>query len=352
MLLTPGPVKLTEGIRNAQSRDMISHRGKEFQDLYSDIAGRFKKYVNAEDAFIMTGSGSLGIESIVLNSVKPDEKMLVIQNGDFGRRLAVTARIYTNVQEEVIPLGKGISLENAKALIDNSGAQVFGMVYNETSVGVTNHAKEIFNYAKSKGMFTVMDAVSAWSAMELDMKAFGVDFMATGSQKAIAAPPGLSMVGLSQAAYERYNSKDNKSYYMDFKAWRKFALKSQTPWTPAVSVMYGLQAAFDRLDRDGGIEGNIKRHASMAQYSREWVVKNGYEIFAQPGHYSNTITSFLHPKADEVKSNLKAKYNVEIAGGFGELKGRLLRVCHIGNVSVDELDLAFSAWEKVLAQIK
>ncbi len=352
MLLTPGPVKLTESIRNAQSRDMISHRGKEFQDLYGDLAGRFKKYVNSEDAFIMTGSGSLGIESIILNAVKPDEKLLVIQNGDFGRRLAVTGRVYTNVQEEVIPLGKGISLEAAKALIDNSGAQAFAMVYNETSVGVTNHAKDIFNYAKSKGMFTIMDAVSAWSAMELDLKAFGVDFMATGSQKAIGAPPGLSMVALSQDAYERYNSKDNKSYYMDFKAWRKFSLKSQTPWRPAVSVMYGLQAAFDRLDRDGGVEANIKRHASMAQYSREWVVKMGYEVFAQPGHYSNTITSFIHPRADEVKSTLKAKYGVEIAGGFAELKGKLLRVCHIGNVSIDELDLAFAAWEKILAQMK
>ncbi|HQT45197.1 MAG TPA: aminotransferase class V-fold PLP-dependent enzyme, partial [Candidatus Micrarchaeota archaeon] len=323
-----------------------------FQVLYSDLVTRFKKYTNAEDSYIISGSGSLGIEGIVLNAAKPDEKMLVIQNGDFGRRLAATGKIYANVQEEIIPLGKGISLENAKAAIDNSNAQVFAMVYNETSVGVTNHAKDIFNYAKSKGMFTVMDAVSAWSAMELDMKAYGVDFMATGSQKAIGAPPGLSMVSVSKDGYERFSSKDNRSYYLDFKSWRKFGLKSQTPWTPAVSVMYGLQAAFDRLDKDGGVEGNIKRHASMAQYSREWVVRMGYEVFAQPGHYSNTITSFLHPKADEVKSNLKAKYNVEIAGGFGDLKGKLLRVCHIGNVSQDEIDLAFSAWEKVLVQMK
>ncbi|MBM3229515.1 alanine--glyoxylate aminotransferase family protein [Candidatus Parvarchaeota archaeon] len=352
MLLTPGPVKLTDQIRTAQAKEMISHRGKDFEALYSDLVGRFKKYAGATDAFIMTGSGSLGIEAIILNCVKKEEKMLIIQNGDFGRRFADVARIYTNVMEDKVELGKGIGVEHAKRLIDESNAQVFGMVYNETSVGVANQAKEIFNYAKSKGMYTVMDAVSAWAGMELDMNSFGVDFMATGSQKAIGCSPGISMVGISKAGYERYESKNNPSYYSDFKTWRKFGLKNQTPWTPAVSPMFSLQAGFDRLDKDGGLEANIKRHSFAAQYSREWIVRSGFQVFAQPGFYSNTISSFLHPRADEVKSTLKAKYGIEIAGGFGELKGKLLRICHIGNFTIDELDLTFAALDSLFAKIK
>lgn len=348
MLLTPGPVKLTDEIRNAQSREMINHRGKEFEEIFGDVVGRLKALLDADEVYILTGSGTLGVESILANACKKDETILCLNNGEFGKRFADIARIYAHVQEEKLEHGKGWNLERAKGLIDGSNARVLGMVHNDTGTGVTNHLREICNYAKKKGMITVVDGISGWPAMEMKMREFGVDFIALGSQKAIGAPPGLVMVGVSKEGVERFSNNSVPNYYCDFKKYKKFSdERRQTPFTPAVSLIYALQEALNEVKKNG-LEGTIKRHEEGAKYTRDSLVELGFELFAEKGFYSNAVTAFNCSRADEIKKALNERYDIEIAGGMGELKGKILRIAHLGNFTTKDLDYCFSALREII----
>ncbi|VVB66744.1 2-aminoethylphosphonate--pyruvate transaminase [Candidatus Gugararchaeum adminiculabundum] len=354
VLLTPGPVYLSDEIRVAQANEMISHRCKEFDELHMWIINNLKKNFNAEEAYVITGSGSLGVETIICNAVNKQETMLCLTNGDFGDRFAKVAGIYAGkVITETLPWNQGWNLERAKPKIDAAhaaGAKVFGMVYNETSTGVTNKAGEICKYAKSKGMLTVIDAVSAWAGIELDMKAMAIDFTTTGSQKAIAAPPGLAMIGVSADGVKKYSSQIPPTYYNNMNTMKKFMEKKQTPYTPAVSLFFGLKAALERMERDGGYSANVKRHAEAAQYAREQAQKLGLKLFAEDGFRSNTVLAIETDKYDLIFKTLRDKYNIHIGGGQGQLKGKVIRPCHIGNFKKQDLDLLFAALREILQQ--
>ncbi|HIH23327.1 TPA: alanine--glyoxylate aminotransferase family protein, partial [Candidatus Micrarchaeota archaeon] len=160
ILLAPGPVPVLEDIRMAQAKEMITHRTKEFTALYSDLCGRLKGYFGADEAYVITGSGALGLEALFANLTLKNETAICFPNGEFGEKLAETAKIYTNAIVKPHAAGKegsGWNLERVNEAIDRSDAQVLAMVYNETSFGVQNHVKEICNYAKSRGMLTIID---------------------------------------------------------------------------------------------------------------------------------------------------------------------------------------------------
>ncbi len=354
MLFTPGPVKLTDEIRMAQSHEMISHREERWNVLHMDLVERFKKYTNAHEVYLVTGSGTLGIEMNILNGLKRSDKMITLANGEFGKRFADIARVYCdNVEEHKLEVGKGWNLEKAKPIIDQAAAKgvtVFGMVYNETSNGTRNHIGEICLYAKKKGMRTIIDGVSAWPATELDLKAMGIDFFSTGSQKAIAAPPGLAMIAVSEegAKFNESRTDPIPSYYMNMKKYRKFIVeKRQTPYTPAVSLYFGLKAAFDLLDKDGGPKGSEARHKKAAEFTRKWAADNGMKVVAEPGFESNTITALWTDNARQIKKDMRAKFDIEIAMGMGETKEKMIRICHIGNFIQADLEKVLSAVSKL-----
>jgi len=352
MLFTPGPVKLTEEIRIAQSQEMISHRESRWSELHMGLVERFKKYTNAHEAYLVTGSGTLGIEMNILNCVRRDDLMLCLSNGEFGKRFAEIARVYcNNVDEHKNEVGKGWDIDRAKGIIDESaakGATVLGMVYNETSNGTRNHIKDICLYAKKKGMRTIIDGVSAWPATELDMKAMGVDFFSTGSQKAVAAPPGIALIAVSEegAKFNEGRTDPIPSYYMNMKKYRKFIIeKKQTPYTPAVSLYFSLKAAFDHLDKEGGPKGCEARHKKASEFTHKWAENNGMKVVAEQGFRSYTITALWTDKAKEIKKQMREKFDIEMATGMGETKEKTIRICHIGNFTQAEL-------EKVLGHVR
>lgn len=350
MLLTPGPVAVPQEIRDAEAKEMIYHRGSEMKELMKDVAGKLKADFNADNFYVVSGSGTAGIEMCIANCIKPGEKTLILSNGTFGDKLASCAQIYANVQKVSQPLGKGWSLERAKEAIDNSDACVLGMVYNETSTGVLNDAKGICNYAKKKGMLTIVDAVSAWGAAPLNCHEFGIDAVATGSQKAIGCPPGLSFVAMSGEAVAKAESHPPRTFYFDVRKYKKEMETFQTPTTPAVSLLYAVQAGIGIIERKGGFDAHRKRHEEGAAHSREFVKSIGKEIFAESGFYSPTITGFILENADEARKTLKEKYGLVTARDFGELKGRFFRVCHIGHFTKEELDIAFGYIREVLGK--
>lgn len=350
-MLTPGPVALADPIRLAQSGEMIYHRGPEIKVLIEGIVSAMKKDFNADHVFLVTGSGTAGLEMGWACLTKPTDKALVLTNGTFGDKLASCAKIYCpNTQVEKMPLGKGWNLERAKAAIDGSGAQIFGMVYNETSTGVLNDALEICKYAKSRGMVTILDAVSAWASAPLDIKAFGVDFTATGSQKAIGAAPGMAVVACTDEALKRAEGIPARTFYLDIKKFKKEMDTFQTPTTPAVSVLYSMKAAIGYINERGGFDAHRAMHAKAAEKSRAFVESIGFDVYAEPGFYSPSITGFIMEDADGFRKRLREKYNLVTARDFGELKGKFFRICHLGNFDGAHLDYAFDAIRKELGK--
>lgn len=350
ILLSPGPVYVPKEILDAQTQEMITHRSPEFTELYTNLIERLKKYVKAYESYILTGSGTIGLEALILNIVEPKEEMLCLTNGVFGDKLGKTAKIYTNAEICSLDAGMGWDLEKTKKLIDVSEAQVLGMVCNETGYGIKNQAKEIVKYAKKKGMFTILDCISSWPGTPLDMKEFGLDGFVAGSQKGPGCPPGLALVGVSEEAVERINSRDNiPSWYCDLRSYKqRFEKSGQTPFTPAISLMRALRKSFDMLDENGGIKGAVKRHEEMASYVRKRVKELGFELIPEKGFESNTVTAFKGGNnAKEIRKRLKEEFGIVIVGCKGEYAENGLRIAHMGWVTKEMLDKCFDALKRI-----
>lgn len=352
ILLAPGPVPLLDEIAKAQTKEMITHRSKEFAALYGDIVPRLKRYLNAEEAYVITGSGALGLETLILNLCEPHDKVLCLPNGDFGEKQAQTVEVYADAIVHRVEDGKGWDLERAREHIDSSGAKVLAMVYNETSMGVKNHIKEICRYAKSKGMLTIIDGISAWPGTEMDMKDFHVDGFVAGSQKCLGAPPGMAILGLSSEAVERYSKREKiPSYYCDLRRHKKrYEKDQQTPNTPAITLFWALQKALDIIDEKGGVPAAVKRHADAAAHVRKRLMDMGFPLIAEAGFESNTVTGFIcdsGEQAKSMKSKLGSEYGIKIVGSRGKFKENGLRIAHMGNFRMEDLDACLDAIEKI-----
>ncbi|MBD3210047.1 aminotransferase class V-fold PLP-dependent enzyme [Candidatus Micrarchaeota archaeon] len=353
MLLTPGPVPVLDEILEAQCGEMITHRSRECSELYGDLVERTKAYFNCDEAYVITGSGALGIETLVLNLCDKNSRTICFPNGDFGEKQVLTVKAHSNADVHHIEGGKGWGLDRTKQAIDESDAPVLAMVYNETSYGIKNDIRHICRYAKSKGMLTLIDGVSAWPGTGMDMKAFGVDGFAVGSQKAIGAPPGMALIGLSRDAAERYSSRDDiPGYYCDLRRHKKrYEKDRQTPNTPAITLFWALQKAFDVLDKKGGAEACVRRHAEAAEHTRKRLAGMGFGLIAEKGFESNTVTGFYCEKpgqAKEIRSRLLEDYNIRIVGSRGAFKENGLRIAHMGNFSIEDIDTALDAIEKII----
>lgn len=355
VLLAPGPVPVLENIRATQTKEMITHRSKEFTALYSDLCTRLSGYLGAQEAYVITGSGALGLETLISNLTFKNEKMICFPNGEFGEKLVETAKIYTNADAGSMEGAKGWDLERAKWKIDTSGAQVLGMVYNETGYGLRNHIKEICRYAKSKGMITIIDGISAWPGTEFNMKEFYVDAFVTGSQKGIGAPPGMALLGLSEEAVRRFSKRESvPSYYMDLRRHKKrYEKDQQTPNTPAISLFWALQEAFNVLDSKGGVPAAVKRHSEAAAHVRKRLSRMGFELVAEPGFESNTVTGFVcssPEQAKSIKDRLDKEFGYKIVGCRGVYLNNGLRIAHMGNFEMQWLDGCLDSIEKILKE--
>lgn len=353
ILLAPGPVPILDEISKAQTKEMITHRSEGFTKLYGDIVTRLKTYFGAQEAYVITGSGALGLETLVLNLCEKTDKVLCLPNGEFGDHQATTIKIYADAIVVRSEDGSGWDLNSAKEHIDKSNAKFLAMVYNETSMGVKNNIKEICAYAKSKGMITIIDGISAWPGTEFNMKEFHVDAFVTGSQKGIAAPPGMALIGLSSDAVAIYTKRTNiPSYYCDLRRHKKrYEKDQQTPNTPAISLFWALQKAFDVLDKNGGLIAAVKRHHDASVYVRDRLTKMGFSLIAQKGFESNTVTGFVAKTPEQaklIKSKLSSEYGIKIVGSRGKFESNGLRIAHMGNFEQSNLVIVLDAIEKII----
>ncbi|PIT84168.1 hypothetical protein COU37_04420 [Candidatus Micrarchaeota archaeon CG10_big_fil_rev_8_21_14_0_10_45_29] len=355
LMFTPGPVSVCKKVLKAQEKAMITHRGKEFQELYKRVVGKIIPLIGAKEAHIITGSGTCAIEANVQNALPEGGKALVLSNGAFGDKLAEHCKLYYETIFQRLNGAKGWDLQRAKPHIDEAaskGAKLFAMVHHETSPGILNKIGEICKYAKERGMITLIDGTSAFPAYSLEHVKDCVDFYSWASQKAAGCPPGIAVVSFSSDGICAVEASPKRSNYMNLKGFRKKqAEKFETPNTPAISLICALEAALDLLLQEG--HGKfMKRHGRMAKFARKKIKKMGFEAFVEKGFESNTVITFYTQKNKELNSLLQAKYSVKLGGGHADWKDNSLRFCIMGDLNLKKVKKGLEALEAAKKELQ
>ncbi len=353
-LRIPGPTPCPPEVLAAMGRQMINHRGGEFQKLMLGVTDKLKKlFITRNDVFLLTGSGTGGLEAAVVNSFSPGDKVLGVSIGVFGDRLATIAKTYgADVTVIKTEWGKAADISAIKAALDKDPAIKAVMVtHNETSTGVTNPLGEIAQAIKPYDKLFIVDAISSIGSIALPVDEWGVDVMVTGSQKSWMVPPGMAMVSLSEKAWKANANAKIPRFYWDFaKAKKYFEKGGQTPWTPAVSIVFALDAALDMMIAEG-LDNIIARQIKLGKMTREGVKALGLKLFADEAYASNTVTSVLGTDGLDAKllnKVMREEYDIVLSGGQMELEGKIFRIGHLGWVKEEDIQAVLDALKTAL----
>ncbi len=355
-LRIPGPTPCPEEVLQAQARQMINHRGKEFDAIIHRLTDKLKGlFQTKEDVFILTCSGTGGMEAVVVNTLSPGDKVLAVCNGFFGDRFADIAEQYgAEVKRLQFEWGTPVDPDSVRqTLRANPAVKAVLVTHNETSTGVTNDLASISAVVKEFDKLLLVDAISGLGSIDLPVDKWHCDVVVTASQKGWMAPPGLAMVSVSQKAWQAQAQAKMPRYYFDFaKAKSFFEQKGQTPWTPAVSTFYALDTALELVEREG-LTNVFARHARVAKAAREGIKSLGLSLFPNEAFASNTITAI---KADgfEVKKLLQIlrdEHKVVLAGGQQRLDGKIFRIGHLGWVTEADIEEVLRTLRAVLPQV-
>ncbi len=356
-LRIPGPTPVPPDILEAVAQPMVDHRGRPFAALIQRVTERLKDfYLTNQDVLILSASGTGGMEAAVTNTLSPGDKVLVVSIGAFGDRFATIADTYgAKVTALSYEWGQAADPEDVrKALADDPGLKAVLVTHNETSTGVTNPLEQIAEVVREADRLLLVDAVSSLGAIPLEMDGWGLDVVVTGSQKGWMVPPGLAFVALSERAWKANESARMPRFYFDLAKARDFLQKSQTPWTPAMSVFFGLDLALEKMAAEGS-ESIYTRHANIGRTVREGVKALGLELLAADERYaSNTVTAVRCPEGVEVsalRKMLEDDYNVVVAGGQARLAGKIFRFGHLGLVSEEDIRQALDALTEALPRL-
>ncbi|MCS7002181.1 MAG: alanine--glyoxylate aminotransferase family protein, partial [Dehalococcoidia bacterium] len=298
------------------------------------------------DIISLTAAGTGGLEAAVVNFLSPGDKVLAVSIGVFGERFAKIASTYGAVVTK-LRFADGEAADPAKvdaALEADPSIRTVLITHNETSTGTTNYLPAFAPIFKKHGVLSLVDAVSSLSAIDLKVDELGLDVVVTGSQKGWMVPPGLAFVSVSPRAWERSETATMPRFYFDMREAKKILAKGQTPWTPAVSVFYGLDVALDMMLKEGR-ENIFARHQRCADIAREGVKELGLKILPNECFASNTVTAVWAPEGIDVGQLRKTlrEHGVVVAGGQGALDGKIFRIGHLGWVHEEDMRAAIAA---------
>jgi aspartate aminotransferase-like enzyme len=355
-LRIPGPTSLPPTVREAGARQMINHRGPEFAAMLARITSRVQPFFRtSNEILILTCSGTGGLEAAVVNTLSPGDPVLVVSIGSFGDRLAKIASAYgANVTKLDIEWGRAAEPDDLRrALAGNPGYKAVLLTHNETSTAVENPIAGLAPVIRelAPDALIIVDGVSGLGAVPFDMDGWGLDVVITGSQKSWMVAPGLAMIALSPRAWEASRTATMPRFYFDLAQAREFAAKGQTPWTPALAVLFQLDAAMALIEAEG-YDSIIARHRAVAAATRAGLVALGFRLYADQRYASTTVTAAWIPDGLDWKSFNKAllERNLVLAGGQGKVAGQVLRVGHLGDVSLQDIRDAMDVLEEALVQ--
>jgi aspartate aminotransferase-like enzyme len=354
-LLTPGPTPLPPQVSEAQARPIIHHRTPQFQAVLKEVEEGLKYvFQTTNDVFILTSSGTGAMEAAVVNLLSPQDTAITIQGGKFGERWTEICKSY-GINTEVIDVewGKAVDQkEIEKKLKDNPKIKAVFTTLCETSTGVTFDIEAIGEVVKDSAAVLVVDAISGLGAIDLKTDAWSVDMCISGSQKGLMLPPGLAFVSASKKSWALVLESKCPKYYFDLKEAKKALDKTDTTYTPAISLVMALNESLKMMRQDG-LEQIFGRHKKMADATRSAVKALGLELFA-PSAASDVVTSVKVPAGvdgEKLVKTMRDTYGVTIAGGQSELKGKVFRIAHMGYIEEFDIIVGIVCLEKVLAQM-
>ena len=350
VFLLPGPVKMDPRVLQAMSVPAMNHRGPEFKEVLSEIRAltQYMFGTNGEVA-VLSGSGTAGLEAAVSGLVRKEDRVLNLVNGKFSERFHELCQVFARPTALTFEWGSAVDPRQVAAALDADEFKAVTVCWNETSTGLTNPIAEIAKVVKARDAFLIVDGITAVAGLENRMEAWGIDALVMGSQKCLAAPPGLSAVALSKRAYESLHS--DTSFYTNLKAHVDALAKQDTPFTPAVPLFLAFREAL-RLLKAEGLETRITRTSRLAEAARAAIDALGLELYPDRRYASNTVTAIRYPPGiDDAKfrKELRERHRTIVAGGQAQLKGQIFRIGHMGICSFKDLEAGFAAFEATLA---
>ncbi|HLO02737.1 MAG TPA: alanine--glyoxylate aminotransferase family protein [Symbiobacteriaceae bacterium] len=354
LLMIPGPTPIPPQVVAAMTQPMINHRGEVFVSLFKEVSTSLQRLFRTEQpVYVFPGAGSGGWEAALVNTLEPGEIVLIVTIGDFGDRwVKVAGALGYTVERLTYEPGQAAQpADLAERLAANPAIRAVAFQHNETSTGVTNDVRALAATAREYGALVLVDSVSGLGALPLEMDAWGLDVVLTGAQKALMCPPGLSVIAFSERARERAFACKTPRFFWDIKAAHNGYLKHQTPYTPAVTEWYALQAAL-RLIEAEGVENGWKRHALMGAMARAGVKAMGLQLLATDEAYaSNSVTAVVAPIEPKILRKVaRDGFGVQLAGGQAKLEATIFRIGHLGYVTPNDVILALAATEMALAK--
>jgi aspartate aminotransferase-like enzyme len=354
-LLTPGPTPLPLQVLEAMSRPIIHHRTPQFQVVLKEATDGLKYvFQTKNDVFIFASSGTGAMEAAVINLLSPGDTALTIQGGKFGERWTEICKAY-GINAEVIDVEWGKAVEPSeiqKRLKANPRIKAVFTTLCETSTGVANDIEAIGKAVKDCEAVLVVDAISGLGAIDLKTDDWFCDIVVSGSQKGLMLPPGLGFISVSAKAGKLIESSKCPKYYFDLKKAKKAIDKTDTPFTPAITLVIALNEALKMIKVDG-LENVFLRHKKMAEATRAAIEGLGLELFA-PTASSDVVTAVKVPQGidgEKLVRTMRDTYGVTIAGGQDELKGKVFRIAHMGYIEEFDIIAGISCLEKVLYQM-
>lgn len=340
LIMLPGPTNVRERVLHSMIKPVVNHRGDEFHGLYEGLMEKCRRvFMTRGEIVILTASGTGGVEAAALNVVRSGDKVVVPVFGEFCSRVVEHVRRAGGEAIEVrAPMGKAPKPDDVISVVEETrDLKALFVVYNETSPGVTYRwLKEVSRAAKKNGAYVVVDAISILGGDELRQDEWGIDMVVAGSQKCLALPPGLAILSVSEELRE-YIERDppRTTVYFDLTKYFTFNKRLETPFTPALPLFYALDEALE-LILEEGVENRVRRHKVTAEAFYSSLEAAGLEPFVDREVRSNTVIAVSYPDGvDDVafRKRLEKEHGVVVAGGFGELRGRIFRIGNMGETN-------------------
>ncbi len=359
IILAPGPTPIPPEVLLAQGSPLVYHRGPGFGKLMTDVTDRLRQLYRTEAAeiFIMTSSGTGGLESAIQNCFSPGDEVFVPLAGFFSERWQRLATAY-GLTVHTTDQAWGTRLDPMKvaaALAEHPGTKAVLLTQSETSTGVIQPIQQLATVARDAGVLVVVDVVSSLGAVAFSFDEWGADVAVGGSQKALSASPGIAFVAVSDRARAASETATNPRFYFDWREYRRFASlpHPENPWTPAISVMQGLHAALELYFHDG-VDVALARHRSLSRAVKDGVVALGLDLFGEGLDDNWTVTAIRAPEAigaDAICDRMRSDFGCVLAPGQGPLKGTVFRIGHFGYVSELDIIRGLAALEMTLERL-
>ena len=358
IILAPGPTPIPPEVLLAQGSPLVYHRGPGFGNIMREVTDRLKELYCTEsaDVLLMTSSGTGGLESAIANCFSPGDEVLVPLAGFFAERFKTLAESFGLVVRTVdYEWGERIRPDDVAAALAEHPVKAVLLTQSETSTGVIQPIEQLANVANEAGAMVVVDVVSSLGAVPFEFDGWAVDVAIGGSQKALSASPGIAFVAVSERAWEASRTATCPRFYFDWATYKRFAglPHPENPWTPAISVMQGLQAAL-RLYFQDGIDAAMRRHHLLSRAVKEGVKALGLDLFGEGLDDNWTVTAIRAPEsadADTISDTIRAEHGCVLAPGQGPLKGKVFRIGHFGYFSELDIIRGLAALEMTLERL-